>query len=108
MKTRCGVGYRHESFTDGREDDTGIVDLGLDYRADIFPWSQFLHSSTYSPSFDDISDYLLVLDTALLIPFKAHEWKLKLGVKNEYNSMPQPGVDRLDNTYYANILVELK
>jgi putative salt-induced outer membrane protein YdiY len=108
LKTRVGAGYRHETFDDGTSDDAAIVDLGLDYRADIFPWAQFLHSTTYSPDVEDFDDYRLALDTAMLIPLRAHEWKLKLGVINQYDSKPQPGVERLDNTYYANILVELK
>jgi len=51
----------------------------------------------------------LTLDTALAVPLGNSDiWKLKLGVTNEYNSQPQPGLDRLDNTYYANIVLELK
>ena len=27
---------------------------------------------------------------------------------NEYNSQPQPGLDRLDNTFYTSIVLTLK
>ncbi|HNQ22000.1 MAG TPA: DUF481 domain-containing protein [Phycisphaerae bacterium] len=109
FKTRAGGGYRHEAYEDGRTVDDPIADLGMDYRLDISRWAQFTHSTTYSPSLEEFSDYRLVLDTALAFPLANSDvWKLKLGVKNEYNSNPQPGVERLDNTYYGNIVLELK
>lgn len=109
LKTSVGAGYRHQAFRNGDTTDDPILDLGLDYRVDIREWAQFTHSTVYSPSLEDFGDYRLVLDTALAFPIgKTENWKFKTGVKNEYNSDPQPGFDRLDNTYYANILVEFK
>lgn len=108
FKTRAGLGYRHEAFDNGRTRDDVIADLGLDYRVDIAPWMQFTHSGTYTPSLEDGGDYRLNFDTALLIPLKIDAWKLKLGMRNDYNSNPVRDLDRLDNTYYANVLVEIK
>jgi len=106
-KTRLGLGYRHESFDNGASRDQGVIDLGMDYRLDVAPWMQFVHSSTYSPAFEEFDDYRLSVDTALLFPLKSEHLKLKLGMQNEYNSRPQRGIDRLDNTYYANLVFEL-
>lgn len=108
LKTSVGVGYRHESYDNGVTNNDAIADLNLGYRVDLTPWSQFTHSTMYSPSLERFDDYRLVFDTAMLFPLKADEWKLKLGMRNEYNSDPQPGNKRRDDTYYANILVELK
>ena len=47
-------------------------------------------------------------NTAMVFPLKQESWKLKLGVRNEYNSTPLPGVDPLDNTYYVNLVYEMK
>ncbi len=107
LKNRFGAGYRHEAYQGDRTNDSAVIDLGLDYRLDVVPWARFTHSTTYSPDFEEFNDYRLDLDTALLIPFKDDRFKLKVGMRNEYNSSPQPGFDRLDNTYYANIVVEL-
>ncbi len=104
LKPRAGLGYRHESFDDGRSRDDAILELGFDYRLDIFTWAQFTHSTTWNPAWDDLDDYRLSLDTAMLIPLKDDRFSLKLGVRNEYNSRPVQGNDKLDNTYYANLV----
>lgn len=109
FKTRAGAGYRHEAYASGFTSDAAILDLGYDYRLDLRTWAQFTHELTYSPDVEETADYRLVVDTAVAIPLaNSDAWKLKLGVMNEYNSRPQPGIDRLDNTYYANIVLELK
>ncbi len=108
LKTSFGVGYRHESYDIERSSDAAILDLGLDYRLEISPWIQFTHSTLYSPDFLEFADYRLRLDTALLIPFKDERWAWKIGMKNQYNSRPQSGLDRLDNTYYTSIVLSLK
>lgn len=108
FKNRIGLGYRHESFNTGVTEDEAVLDLGLDYRVDIAPWLQFTQSTTYSPDFEEFDDYRLDLDTAVVLPLKSDILKLKMGVRNEYNSRPQPGIDRLDNTYYANLVLELR
>jgi len=108
FKTRAGLGYRHEAFNNGVTRDDAIADLGMDYRVDIAPWLQFTHSGTFIPSLEDFGDYRLNLDTAFIFPLKNDAWKLKLGMRNDYNSNPTGDLERLDNTYYANILVEIK
>lgn len=108
LKTRLGGGYRHEAYDDGRSEDDAIVDLGLDYRLQIVKFAEFTHSTTYSPDIEDTDNYRLDFDTALALPLKDDRWKFKVGMRNEYNSQPSPGLERLDNTYYANIVLELK
>jgi putative salt-induced outer membrane protein YdiY len=108
LKTSLGFGYRHESFSTGVTDDAAVVDLGLNYRADLAPWVQFTHAAVLSPDIEDFGDYRLDLDTALVLPLQHEAWKLKIGIRNEYNSKPQRAIERLDNTYYANILLDVK
>ena len=108
FKNRAGIGYRHESYANGDTSDEAVLDLGLDYRLDIAPWVQFTNSTTYNPDFEEFDDYRLDCDTAWLFPLKSNIFKLNAGMPNEYNSRPQRGLGRLDNTYYANLLLELK
>ncbi len=108
LKTSAGIGYRHEAFDTGRTTNEAVIDLTLDYRLDIAPWVQLTHKGFFSPAIEDFDDYRLAFDTALVFPFKKEIWKLKLGMNNQYNARPQPGVERLDNTYYANVVLELK
>lgn len=108
LKGRLGAGYLHESFMNGETDSSATLDVGLDYRVEIKPWLQFVHASTYTPTFDGLEDYRLEFDSAVLLPFTDQRFAFKLGMKNEYDSMPQPGIERLDNTYYANLLVNIE
>ena len=109
LKTRAGVGYVYESFTNGVTDDKGIIDLGLAFRWDIVDDVRFTQDTNYSPSFDGADDYRLRLDTALTFPLgNSDKWKFKIGMLNEYDSMPEPGVDRLDNTYYTSFVLDVK
>lgn len=109
LKTRAGIGYLHESYMDGLTTNAAQAELGLDYRVDIAPWLQLIHSTAWYPTFEALRDYRLTSDTAFLIPFGDSEiWKLKLGALYEYDSIPNPGYEYLDQTYYANILLELK
>lgn len=108
LKTSAGLGLRHEAFNTGKSNSAAVIDLGLNYRADLAPWAQFTHAGMLTPDIEDFGDYRLDLDTALIFPLKYEAWKLKVGMRNEYNSRPQRGIERLDNTYYANILLELK
>ncbi len=108
LKTGLGVGFRHESYDSGRTENDAVLDLGLDYRVDIAPWVQFTQSTVYSPDFLEFENYRLTLDSGLLIPFKNDQWALKFGIRNKYNSRPQRGLDRLDNTYYTSIVYSIK
>jgi putative salt-induced outer membrane protein YdiY len=109
-KTQFGIGYRHEAYTRGRTKDEAILEAGHDYRLDIAPWMQFVHTLLYTPAMEDTRDYLLMADQGVVIPLASSKiWKIKLGAKYEYNSMPDIGVqDRLDETYYANLVAEFK
>ena len=109
LKTRAGIGYLHESYMDGVTTNAAQAEVGLDYRLDIAPWVQFLHSTMWYPTLEALRDYRLVSDTAFLFPLGGSDvWKLKLGALYEYDSIPNPGFERLDQTYYANILLEVK
>jgi len=109
LKTRAGIGYLHETYMDGVTTNTAQAEVGLDYRIDITPWMRFTHGTTWYPTFEALRDYRLVSDSALLFPLgDTDTWKLKLGALYEYDSIPNPGFESLDQTYYANILLELK
>jgi len=108
LKTSIGPGYRHESYSDGRSEDSFVLDLGLDYLVDIAEWLQFTHSTAYSPDIEEFGNYRLALDTAVVMPLKDDQWAWKIGMRNDYNSDPAPGLDRLDNTYYTSIVFRIR
>ena len=109
LKTRAGIGYLHETYMDGLTTNAAQAEVGLDYRIDITPWMRFTNTSTWYPTFEALRDYRLVSDSAFLFPLGDSDiWKLKLGALYEYDSIPNPGFESLDQTYYANVLLELK
>jgi len=109
LKTRAGVGYLHETYMDGTTNDAAQLELGLDYRVDIAPWLQFVHGMAYYPTFESIRDYRLVSDSGLVFPLGDSDvWKFKLGAQYEYKAIPAEGRERLDQTYYGNVVLEVK
>ncbi|MCB9866393.1 MAG: DUF481 domain-containing protein [Phycisphaerales bacterium] len=74
---------------------------------DLTEWLRFTHSTIWYPTFNSLRDYRLTSDTAFLMPLGTSEiWKFKIGAAYEYDPIPQPGRERLDETYYANILLD--
>lgn len=108
LKTRVGFGYRHEAYKNADTRDDAVFELGLDYHVDIADWVKLTHSTIYSPDIEDTANYRVDFDTAFVFPLQNSRWSWKLGMRNEYNSRPQPGFDRLDNTYYTSLMLSLK
>ncbi|MEX2213567.1 MAG: DUF481 domain-containing protein [Phycisphaeraceae bacterium] len=107
FKLRAGVGIKHESFDNGTNQTQGLLELGEEFRKEITPWLLFTHSITYYPTLDDAGDFRIVMVNAAEIPLTNDKaWKLRLGIKNEFDNQPQPGVSRLDTYYFANIVVD--
>jgi putative salt-induced outer membrane protein YdiY len=110
FKGRVGAGYQHESFMNGTTSDQGLLELGYDYRYDFDSGWRFTHNLTCYPTLSDfIGDYRLEVETAGEVPLSDDEiWKLRLGVRNEYDSEPQPGIDKLDTFYFLNFVYDME
>jgi len=110
FKGRVGAGYQHESFDDGTSADEGLLEIGYDYRYDFQDDLRFTHALTYFPTFDDpLGNYRLQVETAGEVPITSKEaWKLRLGVRNEYDADPQPGVENLDTFYFLNLVYDVE
>jgi putative salt-induced outer membrane protein YdiY len=111
LSTRLGAGFQHESYlTEGRESKNDLIlELGLDYLLELTPWMKFTHMARYYPTFEEVRDYRLLFDSALVFPIGNTETlKFKLGALFEYDSIPQPGRERLDQTYYGNFVIDIK
>lgn len=109
LKFRGGVGFQHESFNTGVNNNDGVAELGMDYLKQINPSLLFTHHTTYYPTFDDFADYRIVMENALEVPITPDKtWTFRLGVKNDYNGNPEPGVEYLDSFYFLNIVWDVK
>lgn len=108
LKTFVGAGYLHETFIDGFTRDDAQLEVGLDYFIDIAEWLKFTHMARYYPTFDSVRDYRLVFDTAFQLPLALDKWSLKFGALYEYDPIPRPGFQSFDQTYYANLALDIK
>ncbi len=109
LKVFGSPGYQHESFMDGRTVDQAIMELGWDYLKQFTPWLLFTQNTTFVPSLSDVNDFRVVADTAGEIPITGDKrWKFKIGMQNEYDNQPAPGVEDTDTTYYANLTVSFQ
>jgi putative salt-induced outer membrane protein YdiY len=108
-KVRGGLGYEHERRDDDSTEDSIIGELGYDFRKEIAPWLLFTNSFTYYPTLERLDDYRMEMDTAGEIPLtNDKDWKLRVGMRNTYDSETAPGVEKLDTFYYATVVLDLK
>lgn len=109
LKTSVGAGYQHEVFMDDTRRDDAILQVAAGYRIDIRPWLRFTNDTAYYPTLESVNDYRLTNDVAVTIPIAASEvWKFKFGILLEYDSLPRPDFERLDTTYYANLVADFQ
>jgi len=108
LKGLLGAGYRHESFDNGVSQDEGILELTVDFRKELADWLTLTHKTTYQPGLNDLADYRVMSETAGEIPLAdSRAWYLRVGMRNEYDAAPQPGVKRLDTYYFLNLVYNL-
>lgn len=105
LVTRTGLGYRYTSYESDTEDEsTPTLDLGLTHRYRFRDMLTMRNALTFVPSIEDFSAYTAVHDSGLEIPVgMGRHWKLRLGLRNEYDSDPGDA-RRLDTTYYSRLV----
>jgi len=105
LVARTGLGYEFTAYGDDSENESSAtIDFGLrhDYTyKDVFEMENTL---TYVPLLEDFGNYRLVHDSGIEIPIGSGEnWKIRMGVKNEYESEPVTDAN-LDTTYYTRMI----
>lgn len=104
-KVRAGGGFVHESFTSGDEENSALAELGWDYLKRLTEWLRFTDNLTVYVPVDDVDDWRGVLENALEVPLNSEEtWMLRIGMRNQYDALPQEDIERLDTTYFLNLV----
>ena len=80
------------------------LDLGLNSDID-FGTSKLVTRIAYVPTFEDFANYRLTHESYFQIPLANPNWKLHLGVSNDYNIKPPRGVERLDTAYFTRLVL---
>lgn len=101
LKPRLGLGYQVEAFMDDDNRDEAILSLGYDYRWKINGRMLLTHALTWQPDLSQpIDDYRVLSDANLDIAVSDDSaWSVKIGVRNQYDSEPVAGNEKLDTFY---------
>lgn len=107
LEVRGGLSYVYETYANGTKFDSPGLDIALihSYQLKTGKLSNML---TYTPTFEDFGNYRVHHESTYEMPITASLWKLKLGITNDYTSIPQPGVDRLDTLYFTSLILNWK
>ncbi len=112
LNGRAGFSFRHDSYDvvapGGKSNDQKPgLDFGLNNDWTFATWGRIVTDLSYTPSFDDTSDFLFVHDSGLEMPLVLSQfWVFRLGVNNSYNSKPTDNREKMDTTYYTKLILK--
>jgi hypothetical protein len=104
LEFRYGISYLYENYANGTKFDSPGLDLALIHSYQ-FKNGKLNNMLGYTPAFKEFSNYRLHHETTYEVPLTASLWKLKTGISNDYTSVPQPGVRRLDTLYFTSLIL---
>jgi len=96
---------KHQATKD-RTNETGL-DFGLSHSLELYNFSLVTRIS-FIPSVTDFADHHLVHESFVEVPLRNLSWKLRMGVTNDYTSMPTTDTKRLDTTYFTHFVLSFK
>ena len=102
---RSGAGYEFTSYSNNLENDSSAtLEFALNHDYTFKDDFSIKTELVYIPLVEDFGDFTLEHDTGIEIPLGSSEnWKIRLGVNNEYESEPASD-ERLDTTYYTKMI----
>jgi len=103
---RGGLSFRYETYGDGVTEDlqSGGLDFGLNH---TYAWEsvKMRNALTFVPAFEDFADFRATHDTHIELPIEVGDWRLRLGVSNDYRSEPPGGLKEMDTTWYTRLVL---
>ncbi len=106
---RAGLSFRYEGYKNPLIEDVKAAgaDFGLFHQYDSKNWS-LVNRLTWVPIFEDFGDFRAQHESFFELPMANPSWKLRLGLSNDYTSKPAPGVEKMDTTYFARLVLSFK
>jgi hypothetical protein len=103
---RFGLSFRYEGYKNPATADVKSAGLDVGLNNDMeFGNSKLVTRISWVPTFEDFGSYRLSHESFFQIPLANPAWKLRLGVSNDYNSMPPAGVEKLDTAYFTRLVL---
>ena len=109
LTTRVGLSFRYEGYVNHAQ--AALKNMGLDFGLSHeweFATSKLVNRLTYVPSFSDFANYHVTHESFYELPLADPAWKLRMGLSNDYNSKPNPGIKNLDTLYFTRLALTWK
>jgi putative salt-induced outer membrane protein YdiY len=105
LVARAGIGYQHTSFDANIDDESSAtIDFGLAHEYEYKELFVIDTNLTVVPQTDDFGNYRIEHDTGIELPIgNSGNWKIRMGVENEYESEPVTD-ENLDTSYYTRMV----
>ena len=103
---RSGLGYRYTGYdnTITEDESSATIDFGLAHMILFGEFARMENEITLVPAINEFSVFRVVHDSGLEVPFgSGPNWKLRFGIKNEYDSEPATD-EKLDTSYYTKMV----
>jgi len=109
LRGRIGLMYRHASYMDIADipnTSSPGLDLGLYHMWQFAEWGKMVNEVTYTPAFEDWHNYQVAHTSTVDMPLGVTgAWALRLGIKQDYSSQPAEDSNRLDTTYFGQVVL---
>jgi putative salt-induced outer membrane protein YdiY len=103
---RFGLSFRYEGYRNPVTIDvkSAGLDFGFSHRLELAN-SVLVNRLTVVPTFEDFSNYRAMHESFYELPLANPNWKLRLGLANDYNSEPGLGVQKMDTSYFTRLVL---
>lgn len=107
LTARAGLSFRDDTYTDPLTQNVNAVgmDFELNHTAK-FGTSSLVNRVAVVPAFSNFSNFTLTHESFFEIPTANPNWKLRLGINNDYNSRPGTGLKKLDTGYFTRLVLD--
>jgi hypothetical protein len=109
LTARVGVSFRSENYRNPVTPDVSAagLDVGLNHTLQLAE-ALLVNRIAWVPTFDDFGNFRLTHESYYEQPLTNPAWKLRVGLSNDYNSKPAPGLDKLDTSYFTRLVLTWK
>ena len=106
LTARAGLSFRYEGYKNPATTDvkSAGLDFGLAHSLLLESFS-IVNRLAVVPAFNDFGNFRLEHESYLELPLTNPNWKLRMGLANDYNSKPGKGVDKLDTGYFTRLVL---
>ncbi|MBM4153352.1 MAG: DUF481 domain-containing protein, partial [Kiritimatiellaceae bacterium] len=90
LSANAGLSFRVETYTDDSANEELIgLDFGVSQSYRFKNKWKIRNEISFTPAMEDYNQYLATQDSYLALPVSDSEWwKIKMGMRNDYNNMP--------------------